>query len=446
MGFISKLTVAARLGLAVGLIAILTLVAGAAYWAIRTPYVTIASGLSPDKTAIARKALDTVKIPHRIHASGTAIEVAEKDAGKARSELAAISIGVGGNPGFELFNNTDFSATDFSQKVNFQRALQGELTRTIQAIEGVEMARVHIVLPEGSGLRRRGAKATAAVAVALQPGRIMTQTQVHGVQRLVAAAVPEIKLEDVSVIDFSGNPLSRASGGDAEGMSSQQMERKRESDLYFEGKVSRLLRDALPGLPVSVSANVLLNFDQVKVTTEQALPARTAPEGERDVGVVVKERQVQRNDAKSAGADGEVLNLEIDYKVGQRVEQTMFAPGSIKRLSIAVVVHGTIAELPSEKIADLVAHAVGIDRSRGDSVSVLMLPALTDAPASTWSPLQSSAGVIGVLLALIAIGWVVVRTSFPKSTAQTKKYSEAELADISAQVKNWLNEDSSRAR
>lgn len=474
MEFLSKLSIPARVGLIVGVALIALCVGLFGYWALRSQYVMVASQLSAEKTAAAAKALEAAKIPYRVSEDGSTIEVVQDQAGKARMELAGTSVGLGSNQGFELFNNTDFSATDFSQRVNYQRALQGELTRTIQSIEGVTTARVHLVLPEGNGLRRRGAKATAAVAVALTPGKILSPAQIRGVQRLVAAAIPEIKVDDVTVIDFSGAALSRAAYEES-GMSSSQLELKREADAYLESKLTRLLRQALPAGNATVSVDVALNFDQIKVTTERPLSAKTSAEGEREVGVVIKERQTQRSEPRNAkeGSDAsinEVVNFEYDYKVGHQVEQSLQTPGGIKRISIAVVTHGVPSAMTTTELSELVGNAAGIVRTRGDAVSVIMLPTAgaalpgltpegatsserTDAlPAMTgqsriadeigWLPILT---LLGAVLALSALAFLCAWLLWRRHRKGGRTYTDEELSRLADQVRVWLRDGSTHA-
>ena len=159
--------------------------------------------------------LDRMKVPYRLDDGGGSILVPEELVHKTRLQLVGKNLPLHGAVGFEIFNNTDFGMTEFTQKVNYQRALQGELTRTIMALEEVQSARVHLALPESSLFKREQSRPKASVALAVRPGQSLARDQVAGIQRLVAAAVPGIDADDVTVLDQKGVTLSRRSEGRA---------------------------------------------------------------------------------------------------------------------------------------------------------------------------------------------------------------------------------------
>src|SRR4051812_1127061 len=227
-----------RIGLMAGAALIVIATVALAIWLLRDPYVPLASGLDGDSLDGVVRALERARLDYQVQDSGDAIRVPRSQLGRAH---VAMSAGAGEVPqtvGLELFKETDFSSTDFAQRINYQRALQGELTRTIQSIAGVRGARVHVILPDAGLFRRDAAKATAAVSISMQPGRELTRPQVTGVQRLVAASVPEIKIDDVVVLDESGASLTRAARGSEDELSSTQLDLKRQVDQYFEAKLA----------------------------------------------------------------------------------------------------------------------------------------------------------------------------------------------------------------
>ena len=460
----------------VGIVLIAAAAVGLGAWALHDPYVPIASGLSPEASNALLRDLERAKVSYRVAENADRISIPESQLGKAH---AAIGGGdVPASVGLELFKDTDFSATDFAQRINYQRALQGELTRTIQTIDGVRNVRVHVTLPDSGLLKRNGAKATAAVSLALQPGKVLTQSQVRGIQRLVAASVPEIKLDDVVVLDDTGASLTRA-GADAEGeISAAQLDLKRQADQYLEGKLLRLLQDLVPQGNAVLSVDTVLDERQLRVTTEEPLGARGAKESERIAGVLVKDRQSQRGrsaglmhagveDADGAdGADGS--DSEHEYAVGHRMEQTLSTPGSIKRITVAVALQGAPTELSAEVVEQLVVNAVGIDRSRGDAVAVMLLPApvlsattprrtesvqatqergTRPAPAHPVSSLRPSQPRVGFVAAggvfLLAVAAVFGVTFLRRESGpgqRAGRTSDVDIEATAAKVRQWLNE------
>jgi flagellar M-ring protein FliF len=350
-------------------------------WLLRDPYVPLAGGLDANRLDGVVKMLERAGLEYRVDDRGDTVSVPRSQLGKAHAAAAGDSFDTPPSVGLELFKETDFSSTDFAQRVNYQRALQGELTRTIQTISGVRSARVHVILPDSSLFKRDAAKATAAVSVTTQPNKVLAHAQVIGIQRLVAASVPQIKIDDVVVLDESGASLTRP-GGESEGeLTSVQMDLKRQADQYFEAKVTRLLQELMPKGVTSLAVDATLDEKQLRVTTEEPVAARGQQSASNHVaGVLIKERQSKRGRAPGLmetdgyAGDGDSTDWEYEYKVGNRVEQTLSAPGSIKRISVAVAMRGAPAGLSAAAIEELVGHAVGADHERGDSVSVLLLP------------------------------------------------------------------------
>jgi len=452
------------------------LIAGAALglgaWTLHDPYVPIASGLSPEQSNALLRDLERAKVSYRVAENADRISIPQSQLGKAHAAIGGNDVPA--SVGLELFKDTDFSATDFAQRINYQRALQGELTRTIQTIDGVRNVRVHVTLADSGLFKRAGAKATAAVSLALQPGKVLTQSQVRGIQRLVAASVPEIKLEDVVVLDDTGASLTRA-GADAEGeFSAAQLDLKRQADQYLEGKLLRLLQDLVPQGNAVLSVDTVLDERQLRVTTEEPLGARGAKESERIAGVLVKDRQSQRG--RSSGlmqtgaddADGtDGSDSEHEYAVGHRMEQTLSTPGSIKRITVAVALQGAPTQLSAEVVEQLVVNAVGIDRSRGDAVAVLLLPdplmsPTTARPAESakstpeyvhppatvqpgslalpqWRVGSVAAGSMLLLIVSAMIGASVLRRrSNPRQRAG--ETADIDIEATAAKVRQWLNE------
>jgi flagellar M-ring protein FliF len=487
------LTARQRMGLIVGMVLVAVTTLALAVWLLRDPYVPFARDLSAERMSAISAELDRARVGFRVEESGNAIAVPRSQLGKAR---AATAVGLLDSPpsvGLELFKETDFSSTDFAQRINYQRALQGELVRTIQTISGVKAARVHVILPDGGLFKRAAAKATAAVSVSLQPGRTLTPLQVRGIQRLVAASVPEIKIDDVVVLDESGTSLTRASG-EAEGeASAAQLDLKRQADQYLEGKIQRLLQDLVPRGNTSVSVDAVLDERQLRVTTDEPIAARSSKEGDRAAGVLVKERQSQRGQvAGLAQADGEAgdensSDWEHEYIVGHRTEQSSSAPGAIKHISVAVAIQGAPAALSSADVEQLVANAAGLDRTRGDSVRVLMLPvpsvmgaaterradgtekaqgdarrvlhADDDDPAvadevsgssSMLRALQAHAYAVAVVLLVVlgalmlAIVWVTRSRGEPVAAAAADPNVDIEA--VATRVRQWLNEGGTSGR
>lgn len=471
-----ELSDARKFGLTAGVLLVVGMLGGAAYWLASSDYQPAIHSNSPEKVAAAVREIEKLKVPYRVSDDGLTVEVPRSDLGHVKVVLAGDAAGSGA-AGFELFNNTDFSTTEFTQKINYQRALQGELARTVSTIEGVSSARVHIVLPESGFLRRKSVPPTAAVNIAMAPGAQLGAAQVYGIQKLVAASVPEIKLDDITVIDQDGIALTKNKSGEADPAQRGQLELKREVDTYLEGKLKRMLNTLDPHGEFSVSVDATLNASDTRVTTEDVLPVDNGVGG-KAAGVVVRERQSQRHDGvtpadsgSSSPTSGSVLR-EVEYKTGHRVEQVATSPGSIERISVAVLARVGNAQTDSVTLRNLIANAIGAKEDQGDTIALVMLP-----PASVSSdegaggvlngingtPRQSGvrdqpstrhglgrdviaglAWLLGLSLILV-LAWLAVRRANSTPVTREAPLSEAEVAQIVNRINGWLDKEPAHA-
>lgn len=381
--FWQKLPTSSKAGFAVGALAILgaTLVGG--YFLFRSDYETVLASGNPEKIAAVIREAEKLKIPYEISPDGAQVQVPAADAGRLRIGMGSGS-NAGGSVGFELFNNTDFSTTEFTQRINYQRALQGELARTISGIDGVDSARVHIVMPESGFLRRQTVRPTAAVNVVMEPGAELSVSQVRGIQKLVASAIPEIKIDDIAVVDQEGIALSQSNAGEANSAHRDRLDAKRDIDTYLETKIKRVLMNIDAEGDYGVSVDATLTQDDVKVTTEDLLPVDSSGLGLKTSGVLVRERTSSKRDGGAADPAGlgasspaGTTSRDAEYKVGRRIEQVATAPGGIERVSVAVVARMKSGESGEQNIRQLIGNAIGINEERGDTVSLVLLsPAL----------------------------------------------------------------------
>ncbi|WP_249384104.1 flagellar basal-body MS-ring/collar protein FliF [Chitinivorax sp. B] len=373
-----------RVGLVIGLVAILAITAGIAYWAFRSDYRVLFSGLSPQDGAAMVAELDRMKVPYQLEQGGETILVAAETVHKTRLQLMGKDIPLHGSVGFELFNNNDFGMTEFAQKVNYQRALQGEITRTILAIEEIQAARVHLALPEQGLFKKNGSVPKASVTVTVKPGRQLEPEQVRGIQRLVSSSVNEIRPEDVTIIDQHGVALTKAKRPDSnENLSQDLVDQKKSLEDYLTRKLDSVLERTFGQGQAIASVDVMFTDKHVKQTTEDVLPA--AGQTESRQGLIVRERQTRRS---NKAADGDLASpmsdgadqRETEYQVGRRVEQTERAPGAVERISVAVVLRQTPGESQLERLQDVVSNAVGLNIDRGDTVAVYTASQLAVLP------------------------------------------------------------------
>lgn len=427
------------------------------------------SDLDPQDAATIVAELERMKVPYRLgHDEGTILVDAEQ-VHAVRLKLMGKGVNLRGGVGFEIFNDSDFGVTEFAQKINYQRALQGELARTIMSLQAVDQARVHLVLPESSLFRKAGQKPKAAVTVSLREGGALQPDQVLGIQRLVAASVPQVEAGAVTVIDQRGVTLSRAA--DAEGDDAMAgLGSKHEVESYLRGKVVAVLDKTFgPGNAI-VTVDVTINHDQVRTTREEVLPF--APDS--STRAIVRSRSTAQSQgaaeataaaatpaaAGTAGARSGSNTAEIEYQNGRVVEQVVSRPGTLQRVSVGVMLPSA---LPAPKLAELkqvLAMAVGLNRDRGDEIAISSLdqfgvvaaptaavvPAAVEAaaarPPAAAAPAQGARTsvevwpVLAVLLALVAIGAVLWSWRQRRHAA---RLSESERERLLLQMRQWLS-------
>ena len=385
--FISGQSAGARIGFVIGVVAIVAGTAVAGYFLMRTDYQVLFADLSPQDVASMTTELDKLKVPYVIgdvgdargDSAGSTIMVDRNDVYRTRIKLMSKDIPLHGAIGFELFNNSDLGMTEFAQKINFQRALQGELTRTILSLSEVRDARVLLALPEQGLFKQSATKPTASVTLSLKPGQRLRDEQVSGIQRLVASAVPNIHAEDVTIVDQSGIALSRVASdgaGEADAVSSARLDLKQDTENYLARKATAVLERALGPGAVTTSVDVTLNMDRVQTNTDEVLGA-PGKAGAPMTGVVSKERDSERDagaPVRPAGVSGTGASgsnqHEIEYALGRRVEQVISQPGSIRHIQVAVVVRRTLTTAQLEQLRQTVGAAVGASFERGDTVVV----------------------------------------------------------------------------
>lgn len=385
----------ARTSLIAGLIAIVLGTAALAWWLLRADYQVLFSDLKPQDAAAMSAELDKLKIPYRFDEAQGALLVDKAQVLPTRLKLMGQDMPLQGAVGFELFNNTDFGMTEFAQKINYQRALQGELTRTIQSLSEIRDVRVHLALPEQGLFKQAQSRPKAAITITLRDGQYLRPEQVNGIQRLVAAATPGMTAQDVTVVDRQGVALSRSSDEGAEAAAavagSGRLELKKDTEAQLARKAAAVLDRAFGPGQALASVDVTLNMDQVRITTEDVIPAASRTADSR--GVIVKERESVRDggqpplDAARAGsAGGASTQREVDYQVGRRVEQVVSQAGSVRRIQVVAVVRQPLDAGQEDKLRRLLAAAVGASTERGDTVVVqsmqALLPANADAAAA----------------------------------------------------------------
>jgi len=358
--------------------------------ATRPQMAILFSGLEPEDAGAIIAKLQENKIPYEV--DGSAIKVPKKHVHEMRMQLASQGLPQGGTVGFEIFDKTSFGMTEFAQRLNYQRALQGELSRTINQINGVLASRVHIAMPSETIFKDEEKVATASVVVKLRPGASLTSEQVAGIVHLVSAAVEGLKPNRVTVVDTNGNLLSE-SGDESTGLdprlSSAQLRMKREHERQLEKDIQAMLERVVGPNRAIVRVNTRINFDRTETNSEVYNPV-----GNTGKGVVLSEETLSETygglsnavggvvgiaanvrqgagGSRSAVGEGRYERREVTnkYGVSHISERTIKAPGRVEDISVAVMVDEKVDPIKIPAIRNAVATAVGIDPKQPTSSS-----------------------------------------------------------------------------
>ena len=365
-------------------------------WLKSPDFQLLYANLSQEDAATIVEKLKTQKVPYEVTNNGRTIRVASDMIHEIRLKLASEGLPEGSDVGLEIFEDTPLGMTDFIQKLNYQRALQGELTRTIKTLDAVAQARVHLVIPKDNLFRKEKPKGKASVTLKIKSGKVLSEEQIQGIVHLVSASVGSIQASDVVVVDLKGNLLSGGKEPSKEAMlSASNFKHKLRVEKELQVKIIKMLEDALGPGKVIAKVSTNLDFEQVEKTEEifdpdsqvvrsenqitenskGAIPPggipgvqALVPEGEDASGTVGQ--AAQRNKSNS------VFNYEIN-KVIKRISKPL---GEISKLSVAVMIDGTMEGDPAEykprteeemaKYLQIVQSAVGYDEKRGDVIQV----------------------------------------------------------------------------
>ncbi len=374
--------------LVVGLpVVVFSLIVTVLIYSLQPSYVVLYGGLSPEDMSAILTELDKEGVVYKVGRDGRTILVPEDQARDIRLKLAAKGIPSRGVVGYEIFDKTSIGISEFQQRVNFKRAIEGELVRTILRFKNIEDARVHIALPERSLFLRDEAEPSASVFIKLKPGSQVTPDQVRAIRNLVAASVEKLKPEKVVVIDDRGRNLTALLDEEREEISSRQIKIRREFERSLEKKIQTALEDVLGYGNVKVRISADLEFTKVKKREEIYDPDMTA--------VVSEQKKKEKTiGAQTGGVPGAAANIPpatgavqgpggtvierketiTNYEVSKKEILTLDPTLRIKRISVGVIVNSEVEGVDPERIKEIVSAAVGVDPKRGDTISVVAVP------------------------------------------------------------------------
>ena len=400
-----------------GIAALFALIAGVWMWGQTPDYRVLYSNLSDRDGGAIIESLQQMNIPYKFAEGGGALLVASGQVHEARLKLASQGLPKGGNVGFELMENQKFGITQFAEQVNYQRALEGELARSVQSIGTVAAARVHLAIPKPSVFVKEQQKPSASVVLSLQGGRMLDSAQVSAIVHLISSSVPELSDKNVTVVDQNGTLLSASHGGiNSDALDANQLKYIQHIEQSYISRIEALLIPLLGANNVRAQVTANIDFSRIEQTAEIYKPNQNPAEGvirsQRSSetmngtglsaggipGALTNQPPVPATAPIIAGAglpgtataanNANLSNLQkdstVNYEVDRTIRHTVMPVGSIKRLSVAVVVNGSrkvvdangestdkpLSDAEKEQINNLVKDAMGFDQNRGDSLNV----------------------------------------------------------------------------
>jgi len=425
----------------------IAVIAALALWARSPDYRTLYGSLSEVEGGDIVSALTKMNVPYQLDPHSGAILVPSQQVRELRLRLASQGLPKSSTTGFELLDNEKFGLSQFNEQVNFQRALAGELSRTIETLDPVMSARVHLALPRPSVFVREKQPPTAAVTLKLQPGRVLDASQINAVVHLVASSVAGMSADHVTVVDQAGELLSGA-GLAAQTQNTTQLKYTQRVEKTVQQRIEQLLRPMLGQHNVRAQVTAEINFDRQEQTDERYQPnsetskqaIRSAQRSQSELstrqaeGVPgalsnqptppaqanIEEDKKTASQAKNASEVRKTPlqtnnDSTVNYELDKTTRHTLISTGGIKRLSVAVVVNyqqdkeGKESALSAEQInqiTSLVKQAMGYSEARGDSVNVVNTPFTAHEFADDALPWWQQSQWIS--LATQSLRWLVV--------------------------------------
>jgi flagellar M-ring protein FliF len=408
-------------------------------WANKIDYQPLYFNLSPEDAGAVVSELKNRKVSYRLSGDGNSILVPSGLVYDLRLALASKGLPQGGGVGFEIFDRSHLGTTEFVQKINYRRALQGELARTINEFAEVEQSRVHVTIPERSLFTENEEKARASVVLKLRPGSRLKESQVQGIIHLVAGSVEQLEPDGVTVVDYQGKILAGLSGGST---AARKASTRHEMRSSLEQKLERAVQSMLevvvgPGKAI-VRVSAQLDFQEVERTEESYDPDSAAVRSE------------QRADEKSVGssplaagvpgtAEGapsvasakefKKSNETINYELNRTTKRIVEPSGEVRKLSVAVLLDGTYKTATNDdgeevreyiprsdeemnKYVSIVRKAIGYDADRGDEVEVVNVPFETIEVGEDDKAMMERTVWIGFLTPVLRYGVVALGLAF----------------------------------
>lgn len=428
-GRLEQLSLQQKMGLGVGIAALIALIVGAWIWGQTPDYRVLYSNLSDRDGGAIIESLQQLNIPYKFAEGGGALMIPADQVHEARLKLASQGLPKGGTVGFELMENQKFGITQFAEQVNYQRALEGELARSVQTIGAVAAARVHLAIPKPSVFIKEQQKPSASVVLTLRGGRLLDSAQVSAIVHLISSSVPDLSAKNVTVVDQDGTLLSATQDDNGTGLDANQVKYVQQIEQNYIKRIEDILAPLYGAENVRAQVTASIDFARTEQTAETFKPNQNAADSS-----IRSQQSVETLNGSGLNASGvpgalsnqppvpatapivtppgaapaatteKVDNLHkestVNYELDRTISHTILPVGMIKRLSVAVVINNRKITDPKGKVSykpltdaekvqidNLVKDTVGFDPRRGDSLNVQNAAFNDEKEAATELPL-----------------------------------------------------------
>lgn len=442
---LGRLSSGQMIGLMLGLSAAIALISGAWMWSQTPDYRVLYSNLSDRDGGAIINSLQQMNVQYKMAEGGGAILVPSGQVYEIRLRLASQGLPKGSVVGFELMENQKLGTSQFLEQVNYQRALEGELTRSIQSLSAVQGARLHLAIPRPSVFTRDQQKPSASVLVSLHPGRTLDKAQVNGIVHLVSSSVPDLPVQNVTIIDQNGKLLSAAADGKVAGLDPSQLEYLHQVEQAYIKRIESILSPITGMDNVRAQVTAELDFSQTDQTAEifkpNPVPGEAAirsqqinesigtsgtpggvpgalsnqPPGTANAPVAAAPAATAVAPAPAQPAVGSTRKEStVNYEVDKTIRHVKSPVGGVKRLSVAVVVNykrvvdkeGKVGAKPltaaeMTQISNLVKESMGYRQDRGDTLNVVNASFNTVAEEIPATPIWKDPATIALVKEII---------------------------------------------
>lgn len=459
----SSSLISRQTGFIAGVALILIILIAGAWWLLRTTYEPLLSETNADSRAEMLAMLMQWQIPYKVDEATGLIAIPSDQVAQTRARLSGLGLPAAQTPGLEVFGQGDYGMSEFAQRINYQRGLEGELARTIRTFEEIKSARVHLTLAKSSLFENRKESAKASVAIQLKPNRSLSQQQISGIQQLVAGAITGLNPEQVIVLDELGKPLVTGESSEADRWSNV-----RQAERDYEERARHLIASMVPDSDINISVKLQFNFDRIKSVKETIIPAQSGN------GYLVKKRdQVVSGQSPNSDNSTSTQNnntTEVEYAYGKEHSEIEHASGVITRINIGVVINKPLSTDAVDTITAILRSGLGLSQDRGDSIAIVGAQRKASESASEKSlvnettiadknveeklpadstPILSTASnhriLIGVLIGFFFLIVALLILRRPVTTAKPA-LTEREREQLLVELRSWLAQEQKEAK